>query len=73
VQVLVGVGDVVEEGQEVATLYAMKVESKLRAPRAGVVASVTVALNQQVALNAVVLTLEPLEDDESKKDDKKKK
>eukprot|EP00037_Helgoeca_nana_P002369 m.33370 g.33370 ORF g.33370 m.33370 type:complete len:716 (-) comp12539_c0_seq1:25-2172(-) len=63
-EVLVTPGDVVEEGQEVMTLYAMKVESKLRAPRSGVVESVTAIVGTQVTLNSIVLTLAPVEEEE---------
>jgi len=65
-EVHVAPGDRVEEGQEVMTLYAMKVESKLLAPRAGVVATVSAAEGDQVTLKSVVLTLEP---DEAEGDD----
>ena len=57
-QIMVKPGDVVEEGQPVAMLFAMKMESVLRSPRAGVVASVSAEEGAQVAINQLLLTLE---------------
>ncbi len=48
VKVLVGVGDVVEQGQKLVTVSAMKMETALRAPRGGVVTKVNAAPGQQV-------------------------
>eukprot|EP00729_Bicosta_minor_P009816 gene9816-22226_t len=57
-QIMVKPGDVVEEGQPVAMLFAMKMESVLRSPRAGVVASVSAEEGAQVAINQLLMTLE---------------
>ena len=48
VRVLVAVGDAVEAGQKVVVVAAMKMETTLRAPRAGVVRAVNVTPGQQV-------------------------
>ncbi|MFN7142735.1 MAG: biotin/lipoyl-containing protein [Myxococcota bacterium] len=48
VKVLVNVGDAVEQGQKLVTVAAMKMETALRAPRAGTVTAVNAAPGQQV-------------------------
>jgi biotin carboxyl carrier protein len=58
VRVLVAVGDVIEEGQPVVLLEAMKMENELRAMRSGVVKSVIVAGGQRVDQNAPLIILE---------------
>jgi pyruvate carboxylase subunit B len=58
VRVLVAVGDVIEEGQPVVLLEAMKMENELRAMRGGVVKSVLVSSGQRVDQNAPLLVLE---------------
>lgn len=65
-QVLVKPGDVVEQDQPVLVLYAMKMESVLRAPRAGVIKSVSGAVGAQVALNSILVSLEPPVDADGK-------
>lgn len=62
-EILVDAGESVEEGQEVMTLFAMKVESKLRAPRSGVIAAVNASVGDQVSLNSIVISLEPEEEE----------
>jgi propionyl-CoA carboxylase alpha chain len=47
-EVSVAVGDVVERGQPVATLEAMKMNNIIRAPRPGTVTEVCVAAGQAV-------------------------
>jgi biotin carboxyl carrier protein len=58
VKLLVGVGDVVEAGQPVVVVEAMKMENELRAPSAGTVASVFVAEGQAVEGRAKLIALE---------------
>lgn len=58
VRVLVKEGDVIEEGQAVVLLEAMKMENELRAVRGGVVKNVLVAAGQRVEQNAPLLILE---------------
>ncbi len=48
VRVLVAVGDPVERGQKLVTIAAMKMETTLRAPRAGTVRAVHATPGQQV-------------------------
>ncbi|MDP2316745.1 MAG: biotin/lipoyl-containing protein [Pseudomonadota bacterium] len=48
VKVLVGVGESVTVGQKLVTVAAMKMETALRSPRAGVVKAVNVVPGQQV-------------------------
>jgi 3-methylcrotonyl-CoA carboxylase alpha subunit len=59
VLVRVAVGDVVEEGQELGVMEAMKMELSLKAPRAGVVAELRAAAGDQVEGDAVLVRLEP--------------
>lgn len=58
VKVLIKEGDVIEEGQPVVLLEAMKMENELRSIRSGTVKTVSVAAGQRVEQNAVLLTLE---------------
>lgn len=55
----VSLGDVVEEGQRLAVLEAMKMEHILRASRGGVVATISVSAGAQVAAGDVIVALEP--------------
>ena len=48
VRVLVAVGDAVVQGQKLVTVAAMKMETALKSPRAGVVTAVNAAPGQQV-------------------------
>jgi len=57
--VLVAEGDLVGEGQPLATVEAMKMEHTLRAPVDGVVAAVHATAGRQVALNEPIVTLGP--------------
>ena len=56
VKVLVKVGDVVEAGQAVLVIEAMKMENELKAKGAGTVAEVHVAAGAAVEANAKLLT-----------------
>lgn len=58
VRILVQEGDVIEEGQPVVLLEAMKMENELRAVRGGVVKSVLAAAGQRVDQNAPLIVLE---------------
>jgi propionyl-CoA carboxylase alpha chain len=58
VRILVKEGDVIEEGQPVVLLEAMKMENELRAMRAGVVKSIVAAVGQRVEQNAPLIVLE---------------
>ncbi len=57
VSILVKPGDVVAEGDPVAVLESMKMESTVTAPYAGEVAGVDVAANVQVAAGAALLRI----------------
>ena len=52
------VGDIVDEGQELGVMEAMKMELALRAPRAGVIAEVRVATGDFVEGDALLIRLE---------------
>lgn len=56
--VAVEVGQVVEQGQRVAVLEAMKMENELRAPRAGTIKVVNVQSGQTVEQNKVLVVIE---------------
>jgi len=58
VRVLVKQGDMIEEGQPVVLLEAMKMENELRAVRGGIVKSVLVTAGQRVEQNAPLIVLE---------------
>ena len=58
VRTLVQEGDVIEEGQPVVLLEAMKMENELRAVRGGVVKSVLASAGQRVDQNAPLIVLE---------------
>jgi pyruvate carboxylase subunit B len=51
-------GDMVEEGQPVAILEAMKMENELKAPAAGVVTNIHVNVGQNVEKNEPILEIE---------------
>ncbi len=59
--VAVAPGDMVEDGQRLITLEAMKMEHVLRAPRAGRVAAVMARPGGQVEAGATLVTLHPEE------------
>jgi biotin carboxyl carrier protein len=58
VKVLVARGDAVVAGQKLVTVAAMKMETALRAPRAGVVRAVNVTPGQQVRPGEELVELE---------------
>lgn len=58
VKVLVQEGDLIEEGQPLVLLEAMKMENELRSMRAGKVKSIAAAAGQRVDQNAVLIILE---------------
>ncbi|MFK7960595.1 MAG: acetyl-CoA carboxylase biotin carboxyl carrier protein subunit [Phycisphaerales bacterium] len=60
--VKVAPGDAVDAETVVVVMESMKMEMGLPAPRAGVVATVTVEAGQMVDMNAPLVTLEPAED-----------
>jgi 3-methylcrotonyl-CoA carboxylase alpha subunit len=55
----VAAGDKVDEGDALLVLEAMKMEHTLTAPRQGVVAEVSVTVEQQVEAGAVLVSFEP--------------
>lgn len=57
VRVWVGLGDAVEAGQQLLAVEAMKMENEVRAPRAGTVGSVAVAIGQTVEVGDELVTL----------------
>ncbi|MCY1454553.1 Glutaconyl-CoA decarboxylase subunit gamma [compost metagenome] len=56
-KVLVQPGEMVEEGQIVIILEAMKMETEIRAFRAGSIGSVNVKVGDAVAVGDVLLTI----------------
>ncbi len=58
VSVDVSVGDEVRAGQRLLSVEAMKMENEVRAPRAGRVASVAVAVDDRIELRALLVVLE---------------
>jgi biotin carboxyl carrier protein len=58
VRVLVGPGDVVEEGQGLLVVEAMKMQNEMKASRAGRILSVTVKEGATVAAGEVLATIE---------------
>jgi 3-methylcrotonyl-CoA carboxylase alpha subunit len=59
VLVKVGIGDAVEEKQELMVMEAMKMELTLRAPRAGIIESVQAAAGDFVDADAALIRLQP--------------
>lgn len=55
--VLVEVGQLVEAGDPLVTIEAMKMQNEIRAPRAGRVSSITVAPGQTLAAGALLVRL----------------
>jgi pyruvate carboxylase len=58
VHALVGAGDIVEAGQAVATVEAMKMEAAVTAPTAGTVVRLVIAAPQQAEGGDLLLVLE---------------
>lgn len=57
VEVTVNEGDTVTQGQTVVILESMKMQNELKAPRDGVVQSVSVSQGQSVEKNALLLSI----------------
>lgn len=57
-KLMVNVGDRVESGQPVAVIIAMKMEYVLKAPKDGVVKSVSSKLGQSVTKGEVIVAFE---------------
>ncbi len=66
VSVHVEEGQEVSQGQVLLVLEAMKMEHPVQAPRDGVVAKVLVSADQQVEVDAPLVVLEPLTDEEAR-------
>lgn len=60
VSVNAAAGDIVEAGQRLAVLEAMKMENELRAPIRGSILAVHVAAGQSVEKNTVIIEIKPL-------------
>ena len=58
VNVLVKVGDKVEEDDQIATLEAMKMEMPIVAPSSGVIKEIKVSAGQEVDADAVLAIIE---------------
>ena len=58
IRVLVGVGDIVSEGQVVCILEAMKMQNELKAPKSGKVKAIHVKSGQDVEMGAVLAEIE---------------
>jgi 3-methylcrotonyl-CoA carboxylase alpha subunit len=58
IKVLVQAGDVVNEGQVLVLLEAMKMEHSLRAPHSGTVAAVRAGEGEQVEAGQVLVVVE---------------
>jgi biotin carboxyl carrier protein len=58
VNVLVAVGDKVNEDDQIATLEAMKMEMPIVAPASGVVKEIKVVAGQEVEADAVLAVIE---------------
>ena len=58
VRILVGVGDVVEEGDPLIVVEAMKMENELKATSAGTVSKICVAEGEQVQARTTLIELE---------------
>lgn len=65
VKIEVAVGDVVQAGQGVAIVEAMKMENELKATAPGRVRSIPVETGAAVEKDQILVDLEPLENDES--------
>jgi acetyl-CoA carboxylase biotin carboxyl carrier protein len=58
INVLVKVGDKVEEDDQIATLEAMKMEMPIVSPASGVVKEILVSAGQEVEADTVLATIE---------------
>lgn len=64
VEILASVGQVVEAGEGVAILEAMKTENVVRAPQGGTVRSIEASTGQSLRMDEVIMLLESPEDQE---------
>jgi biotin carboxyl carrier protein len=62
--VSVAVGDEVVDGQVVAVIESMKMQTEIKAPRAGVVERVPTAVGESFGQGAPLVVLVPIEEDE---------
>jgi len=69
VRVEVSVGDHVPEGAVILAIEAMKMEHAIRAPAAGVVTDLPIAVGAQVDNGSVLAVLDDADTDEEKADD----
>lgn len=58
VSIAVQPGDLVEVGQDLCVLDAMKMNNRIRSPRAGTIAQVHVSIGQQVSYGQPLVTFE---------------
>lgn len=64
VTIEVNEGDVVEEGQVILILEAMKMQNEIQAPISGTVSSVTCEEGQSIEANVPLVVIEPNDKDE---------
>ena len=64
VSVAVGTGDEGADGQGVAVIESMKMQTEIKAPRAGVVDRLPVAVGDSFDQGAAVVVLQPEQEDE---------
>ena len=64
VTIEVNEGDVVEEGQVILILEAMKMQNEIQAPVSGTVSSVTCEEGQSIEANVPLVVIEPNDKDE---------
>lgn len=57
-EIIVAVGDIVEEGTDLITIESMKMETSVAAPTAGRVAAIHVQPEDVIAEGALLVTLE---------------
>lgn len=62
IEILANVGQVVEAGEGVAILEAMKTENVVRAPRGGTVKSIEASTGQSLRMDEVIMVLQPAQD-----------
>jgi pyruvate carboxylase subunit B len=69
VKVEVEEGDVVEAGQGMAIVEAMKMENELKAEGPGVVSTIHVAAGDTVEKDQILIDLDPLDDGEAEEEE----
>jgi biotin carboxyl carrier protein len=60
VQILVAVGDLVEQGQTVIILESMKMQNELKAPRTGKITAIFVSVGNSVDKDAMLISIAEL-------------